>query len=105
MLLGNEHVDDTLRRGVPRSQLKQIAAALEGYSGSDMQDLCKQAALLPIHDYIEEARNAVLKHVFSSGTALLRRKAGTEQLQRPLLTLRDREYARKCCSTGLMYSW
>lgn len=56
VVLGNEHVDETLRRGAPRSQLGALAAKLEGYSGSDMQDLCKQAALLPIHDFIEEER-------------------------------------------------
>ena len=40
------------------SVLAEIAAATEGYSGSDLQDLCKQAALLPIHDLLEEEESA-----------------------------------------------
>jgi SpoVK/Ycf46/Vps4 family AAA+-type ATPase len=40
------------------SVLTDVAAATEGYSGSDLQDLCKQAALLPIHDLLEEERAA-----------------------------------------------
>jgi SpoVK/Ycf46/Vps4 family AAA+-type ATPase len=40
------------------SVLAEIAAATEGYSGSDLQDLCKQAALLPIHDLLEEEDSA-----------------------------------------------
>ena len=70
VLLRGEDVDETLwadgeeeegeegdatEHGVGSgSVLAEIAAATEGYSGSDLQDLCKQAALLPIHDLLEE---------------------------------------------------
>lgn len=55
VLLRGEDVDETLwadRDGA----LEQLAKASEGYSGSDLQDLCKQAAMLPIHDLLEEER-------------------------------------------------
>lgn len=58
VLIRGEDVDDTLwadRDGA----LDRLALATEGYSGSDLQDLCKQAAMLPIHDLLEEERAAV----------------------------------------------
>ena len=58
VLLRGEDVDETLwadRDGA----LDRLAIATEGYSGSDLQDLCKQAAMLPIHDLLEEERASV----------------------------------------------
>ena len=57
VLLRGEDVDETLwadRDG----DLDRLAQATGGYSGSDLQDLCKQAAMLPIHDLLEEERAA-----------------------------------------------
>jgi SpoVK/Ycf46/Vps4 family AAA+-type ATPase len=57
VLLRGEDVDDTLwadRDG----DLERLAQATGGFSGSDLQDLCKQAAILPIHDLLEEERAA-----------------------------------------------
>eukprot|EP00245_Coleochaete_scutata_P007201 TRINITY_DN22327_c0_g1_i1.p1 TRINITY_DN22327_c0_g1~~TRINITY_DN22327_c0_g1_i1.p1 ORF type:complete len:454 (-),score=123.24 TRINITY_DN22327_c0_g1_i1:903-2264(-) len=36
---------------------ERIAALCDGYSGSDMQELCKQAAYLPIRDLLEEEKS------------------------------------------------
>jgi hypothetical protein len=58
VLLRGEDVDETLwadRDGA----LDRLAIATEGYSGSDLQDLCKQAAMLPIHDLLEEERASI----------------------------------------------
>ena len=55
-----EDVDETLwaeteeaEAGEAPSVLAMVAAATEGFSGSDLQDLGKQAALLPIHELLE----------------------------------------------------
>lgn len=34
--------------------IEQIASLTEGYSGSDLTELCKQAAYLPIRDLLDE---------------------------------------------------
>ncbi|CAK9234170.1 unnamed protein product [Sphagnum troendelagicum] len=36
--------------------IDQLASLCEGYSGSDLSDLCKQAAYLPIRDLLEEEK-------------------------------------------------
>ena len=70
VLLRGEDVDETLwahdyeepdaddEAAGSCSVLSEVAEATEGYSGSDLQDLCKQAALLPIHDLLEEEEAA-----------------------------------------------
>ena len=67
VLMRGEDVDETLwaddedgddEDGEGGSVLAEVAAATEGYSGSDLNDLCKQAAMLPIHDLLEEERAA-----------------------------------------------
>jgi SpoVK/Ycf46/Vps4 family AAA+-type ATPase len=68
VLLRGEDVDETLWADEEEEEvdaaeqggsvLAEVAAATEGYSGSDLQDLCKQAALLPIHDLLEEEEAA-----------------------------------------------
>ena len=57
VLLRGEDVDSSIWADSDGS-LSALAAETEGYSGSDLQDLCKQAALLPIRDLLDEEREA-----------------------------------------------
>eukprot|EP00192_Tetraselmis_astigmatica_P004094 CAMPEP_0117661258 /NCGR_PEP_ID=MMETSP0804-20121206/7442_1 /TAXON_ID=1074897 /ORGANISM="Tetraselmis astigmatica, Strain CCMP880" /LENGTH=467 /DNA_ID=CAMNT_0005468115 /DNA_START=245 /DNA_END=1648 /DNA_ORIENTATION=- len=38
--------------------LERLALHTEGYSGSDLMELCKQAACRPVHEYMEQVRNS-----------------------------------------------
>jgi SpoVK/Ycf46/Vps4 family AAA+-type ATPase len=40
----------------PCLDIEQLAILTEGYSGSDLTELCKQAAYLPIRDLLDEER-------------------------------------------------
>lgn len=40
-----------------------IANLCEGYSGSDMLELCKQAAYFPIRDLLHDEKNGKISHV------------------------------------------
>ncbi|GJP39331.1 hypothetical protein CLOM_g23713 [Closterium sp. NIES-68] len=53
VILRDEDVDEDL-------DLKEIAALCAGYSGSDLTELCKQAAYLPLHDFLEDERRALV---------------------------------------------
>jgi len=55
VLLRGEDVDGSV--WAPGA-LEALAAQTGGYSGSDLQDLCKQAALLPIRDLLQAERAA-----------------------------------------------
>ncbi|CAI7829804.1 unnamed protein product, partial [Closterium sp. NIES-53] len=52
VILRDEDVDEDL-------DLQEIASLCAGYSGSDLTELCKQAAYLPLHDFLEEERRAL----------------------------------------------
>ena len=40
----------------PCLDIEQLAILTEGYSGSDLTELCKQAAYMPIRDLLDEER-------------------------------------------------
>ncbi|CAI5981344.1 unnamed protein product [Closterium sp. NIES-65] len=52
VILRDEDVDEDL-------DLQEIASLCAGYSGSDLTELCKQAAYLPLHDFLKEERRAL----------------------------------------------
>ncbi|CAI5478001.1 unnamed protein product [Closterium sp. Yama58-4] len=52
VILRDEDVDEDL-------DLQEIASLCAGYSGSDLTELCKQAAYLPLHDFLEDERRAL----------------------------------------------
>ena len=65
VLLAGEDVDESIwadtdaDAGGPGA-LEALATAADGYSGSDLQDLCKQAALVPIRELLDEERAAAV---------------------------------------------
>ncbi|CAI5530096.1 unnamed protein product [Closterium sp. Naga37s-1] len=52
VILRDEDVDEDL-------DLQEVASLCAGYSGSDLTELCKQAAYLPLHDFLEDERRAL----------------------------------------------
>eukprot|EP00238_Polyblepharides_amylifera_P013451 CAMPEP_0196587306 /NCGR_PEP_ID=MMETSP1081-20130531/57067_1 /TAXON_ID=36882 /ORGANISM="Pyramimonas amylifera, Strain CCMP720" /LENGTH=442 /DNA_ID=CAMNT_0041909455 /DNA_START=100 /DNA_END=1428 /DNA_ORIENTATION=- len=58
VLLRDEELKDSSFRnfGNPNSALMRLAGATEGYSGSDLQELCKHAAYRPIQDLLEKEK-------------------------------------------------
>ncbi|XP_039046642.1 ATPase family AAA domain-containing protein 1-B-like [Hibiscus syriacus] len=49
VILKNENVEDTI-------DLYHIARLCEGYTGSDLLELCKQAAYVPLRDFLNEEK-------------------------------------------------
>ncbi|XP_039056676.1 ATPase family AAA domain-containing protein 1-B-like [Hibiscus syriacus] len=49
VILKNENVEDTI-------DLYHIARLCEGYTGSDLLELCKQAAYIPLRDFLNEEK-------------------------------------------------
>ncbi|GMJ00464.1 hypothetical protein like AT4G27680 [Hibiscus trionum] len=50
VILKNERVEDTI-------DLYHIARLCEGYTGSDLLELCKQAAYIPLRDFLNEEKS------------------------------------------------
>lgn len=49
VILKDENYEDCI-------DIEQLAALTEGYSGSDLTELCKEAAYMPIRDLLDEER-------------------------------------------------
>mmetsp|Transcript_36686 Transcript_36686/g.69045 ORF Transcript_36686/g.69045 Transcript_36686/m.69045 type:complete len:784 (+) Transcript_36686:233-2584(+) len=56
VLLQNEPLVSGFRSKSSASPLSRLAALTEGYSGSDLQELCKHAAYRPIRDFLDSER-------------------------------------------------
>lgn len=56
-----------------QSQLQEVAAATEGYSGADLMEMCSQAAVIPVQEFIEASTGAVATNGLSQGSASSRR--------------------------------
>ena len=39
----------------PKFSLDELAHQTEGYSGSDLKELCRNAAMVPVREYLKEA--------------------------------------------------
>lgn len=63
VILKDENVEESV-------DIDQLATMCEGYSGSDLTELCKQAAYMPIRDLLDDER--VEADVFISAKVELR---------------------------------
>lgn len=64
VILKNERVEDTI-------DLYHIARLCEGYTGSDLFELCKQAAYIPLRDLLNEEKAKKTRQVSTDKSLVL----------------------------------
>jgi ATPase family AAA domain-containing protein 1 len=69
LLLKDENVQDSVRESLPK-----LAEATNGYSGSDLKELCRAAAMIPVQERTSEFAR---RRVMGEGDA----EAGSDELQ------------------------
>lgn len=56
VVLKGERIDDNI-------DFNHIAKMCQGYTGSDLLELCKQAAYIPLRDFLQDEKNGKRPHV------------------------------------------